>query len=112
MHFDKVMNGILKYLDREVYSKMNDWQEMLARIAVSRVIGNRDQLRETLSANPFIRTFGIVDEGGNVDVDGLMRDIREQIELKGKIEISIPMFGRFAFNASDVDRLHQTIMEG
>lgn len=111
MHFDRVINGILKYLDREVYSKMNDWQEMLARIAVSRVIGNRESLRETLSANSFLRTFNIIDENGNVDVESLMRDIREQIELKGKIEISIPMFGRFAFNASDVDKLHQTIME-
>ena len=112
MDFDRVINGIIKYLDREIYIGMNDWQEMLARIAVSRVIGNKDHLRESLMANPFVRTFGIIDEGGNVDVDGLMRDIKEQMELKGKLEFAIPMFGKFTFSSADVDKLHRTIMEG
>ena len=112
MDFDRVINGLIKYLDREIYIGMNDWQEMLARIAVSRLIGNKDHLRESLMANPFVRTFGIIDEGGNVDVDGLMRDLKEQIDRKGRFEISIPMFGKFSFTSGDVDKLHRTIMEG
>ena len=112
MHFDRVLNGVVKYLDREVYVGMNDWQEMLARIAVSRVVGNRDVLRETIVANPFVKTFGIVDENGDVDVDGLIRDIKEQIERKGKFEVIIPMFGKFIFTSADVDKLYRTITEG
>lgn len=112
MDFDRVINGFIKYLDREIYIGMNDWQEMLARIAVSRLIGNKDHLKESLLANPFVRTFGIIDEKGIVDVDGLMRDLKEQIEYKGKIEIAIPMFGKFTFSSADVDKLHRTIMEG
>jgi hypothetical protein len=112
MDFDRVISGIIKYLDREIYIGMNDWQEMLARIAVSRVIGNKDHLKEMIVSNPFVRTFNIIDEDGIVDVDGLMRDLKEQIAQKGKIEISIPMFGKFVFNSSDVDKLHKTIMEG
>lgn len=112
MDFDRVINGIVKYLDREIYIGMNDWQEMLARIAVSRVIGNKDHLKNSLLSNPFVKTFGIIDEGGNVDVDGLMRDIKGQMELKGKLEFAIPMFGKFTFSSADVDKLHRTIMEG
>ena len=112
MYFDRVVNGIVKYLDREVYVGMNDWQEMLARIAVSRIIGNRDALRNAVVSNPFVKTFGIVDENGDVDVDSLVRDIKEQIERKGKFEVSIPMFGRFAFTSADVDKLYRTITEG
>ena len=33
MNFDRVLNGLMKYMDREIFSSMNDWQEMLARIA-------------------------------------------------------------------------------
>lgn len=112
MHFDRVVNGIIKYIDREIYVGMNDWQEMLARIAVSRVIGNKDHLRDSLIANPFVKTFGIIDGEGNVDVDSLMNDLKEQISQKGKIEIAIPMFGKFTFNSNDVDKLYRTIMEG
>lgn len=112
MHFDRVISGLIKYLDQEIYVGMNDWQEMLARIAVSRVIGNKDTLRTSLMNNPFVKTFAIIDENANVDVDGLIRDLKTQIEQKGKIEIAIPMFGKFTFASEDIDKLHRTIMEG
>ena len=112
MQFERVLNGIVKFLNEEVYVGMNDWQEVLARIAMSRLIGNKDHLRDSLAANPFVRTFGIMDESGDVDVEGLMRDLKQQIEEKGKLEVAVPMFGKFKFTTSDVDKLHRMIMEG
>jgi hypothetical protein len=111
MEFEKVLNGILKYINQEVMVGMNDWQEMLARIAISRMIGDSSKLKETLASNGYVRTFGIMDRDGNVDVDGLMRDIREQIERKGKVSFEIPLMGKFTFRPEDVDRLHEKILE-
>lgn len=111
MDFDKVLRGILKYLDREVYGKMVDWQEMVARIAVSRIIGDEGKLKQSLMNNSFVRTFSIIDDDGNVDVDGLARDLKRQIEAKGKLEFSLPMLGKFSFVTSDVDTLHRYITE-
>ena len=111
MTFEKVLNGIVKYLDSELYTGLNDWQELFARIFVSRVIGNEEVIKNALINNAFIRTFGIVDGDGNVDVDGLMRDIRTQIEKKGKMTITLPMFGKFTFTPEDIDKLHNTIKE-
>ena len=112
MEFEKVLNGILKYINQEVMVGMNDWQEMLARIAISRMIGDSHKLKETLASNGYVRTFGIMDRDGNVDVDGLMHDIREQIERKGKVSFEIPLMGKFTFTPDDVDRLHEKILEG
>jgi hypothetical protein len=112
MEFEKVLNGIIKYLNNEIYSGMNDWQEMLARIAVSRMVGNGDNLKHTLMNNAFIKTFAIMDENGIVDVDSLLNDIKNQISQKEKLTISLPMFGKFTFTAADVDKLYRTIMEG
>ena len=109
MNFDRVLNGIMKYMDREIFSSMNDWQEMLGRIALSRLIGNSEQLKNTVMNNAYLRTFAIVDENGNVDVDGLYHDLKEQMKTKGKIELTLPMFGTFRFTESDVDRLYATI---
>lgn len=111
MDFEKVIRGILKYLDREIYGNMVDWQEMVARIAVSRIIGDEPKLKQSLMNNSFIRTFSIMDENGRVDVDGLMRDLKRQIEAKGKLEFSIPMLGKFSFVTNDVDTLHRYITE-
>ena len=110
--FEKVLDGIAKYIDREIYAGMNDWQEVLARIAVGRVFENREQLKNRLVNSGVIRTFGVISEDGMVDVDGLASDLKKQIEQKGKITVSLPMFGKLTFKAEDVEKLHRTIMEG
>lgn len=112
MEFEKVLNGIMKYLNNEVYRNMNDWQEILARIAVSRVVGNEQNLKTALINNAYVKTFAIMDESGMVDVDGLMRDLKSQLEQKGKVTFSLPMFGTFTFTPEDVEKLHRTIKEG
>lgn len=112
MNLDRVFNGIIKYLDREIFPHMNDWQDMIARIYVSRVMGDPEKLKQTVMGNPFLRTFAIMDGEGNVDIDHLLNDIRAQIEKKGKLELNIPMFGKFNFMPNDVDKLRYYIMEG
>ena len=112
MQFESVINGIMKYMDREIFSAMNDWQEVLARIAVGRIAGDPQKLKQTLMDNTFVRTFAIIDSNGLVDVQSLMDDLRRQIVAKGKVDVSVPMFGKFSFTESDVDKLHRTIMEG
>ena len=111
MSFERVINGINRYINSEIYSTMNDWQEIIARIAVSRMIGNTEQLKHNLTSNGFIRTFAILDENGNVDVEGLARDIRSQIESKGKMTISLPLMPSLTFKPEDVDVLYRYIME-
>ena len=85
---------------------------MLARIAVSRVTADPAKLKSTMMANPFIRTFAIIDGEGNVDIEHLLNDVKVQIEKKGKLELNIPMFGKFNFMPEDVEKLRYYIMEG
>lgn len=110
--FEKVLDGAARFIDRELYTGMNDWQEVFARIVVSRVFENREQLKTKLVNSGVIRTFGVIDEDGMVDVDGLAADLKKQIEQKGKITVSLPMFGKLTFKAADVDSLYKMIMEG
>lgn len=107
--FDKVIEGISRYLDGEIYSNMNDLQEIVARIAVGRVIENQDHIKSTLMNNGIIRTFGVIDTDGLVDIDSLTKELKREIERKGKLTISIPMFGKMTFNSNDVDVLRQYI---
>lgn len=113
MEFDKVVNGILKYLNKNIYPGLNDWQTLLARTAVARVVRNVSQLKGKLLSNEYLRTFAVIDSDGNVDVDGLTDDLKMQIKNcpEQKVTIAIPLFGKFSFTEADIDELCKLIKE-
>lgn len=111
MTYEAVIQGIINYLNKEILSTMADWQAMLARIAISRVLTAKDGLKASLTGNAFLQSMGIVSVDGMVDVDGLVRDLKEQISLAGKLEIELPVFGKYVFSPDDVDTLHRYIKE-
>ena len=111
MTYESVVQGIVNYLNKEILSTMADWQAMLARIAISRVLTVKDGFKAAVTQNTFIQSMGIVSVDGMVDVDGLARDLKEQISLAGKLEINLPVFGKYVFSPDDVDILCKYIKE-
>ena len=109
MEFEKVLDGIVKYVSREIIVNMNPLQEVAARLIVARVIGNAEAIKTMLSTNSFARAFAISDANGNIDVDGLACDLKKVILGKGCVEFEIPLFGKFKFVESDVDTLRSYI---
>lgn len=111
MTYEAVIQGIINYLNKEILSTMADWQAMLARIAISRVLTVKDGFKASVTGNAFLQSMGVVSVDGMIDVDGLMRDLKEQIGLVGKLEIEIPVFGKYGFTPEDVDTLYKYIKE-
>jgi hypothetical protein len=112
VEFNRVIDGLSRYLNNNFYSNLNDWQEIVARLAVGRIIGNPEALKQSLAANPFVRTFAIFDSEGNVELEPLMRDLRKEIEKKGKMTVDIPLFGKISFTGEDVTELYREITGG
>lgn len=109
MDFNAVLNGVVKFVDREIIGNMNAWQELIARVAIARVVNNSEAIKKMLSDNAFARTFAISDEKGDIDVDGLVCDLKRAISQKGFVEIDVPLFGKFKFVEKDVDTLYSYI---
>lgn len=109
--FNRVLNGASAFIEKNIMPGMNDWQEIAARIALGRVFDNRDALKAYLVNNGYIRTFAMIDDEGNVDIDRLASDLKREIEKKGKIEVNLKIFGKMKFDASDVDTLHRMITQ-
>ena len=112
VEFNRVIDGLARYMNYYVFAKMNDWQELIARVAVGRLIGNPEMLKQNLMSNVIIKTFAVMDSEGNVDLEPLMRDLKREIERKGKLTVDIPMFGKMSFEASDIDEIYREITGG
>lgn len=110
--FERVMDGIIKYIDAEIIGGMNEWQELVARMAIGRIAENSDTVKSAILGNGIVRTFGVVDSNGMIDIDGLARDLKREIARKGKLTVKIPMFGSMTFKPEDIDKIHYMITGG
>lgn len=107
--FNRVIDGISRYLDAEVFAGMNQWQDFLARVVVGRIIGNEDALREKIVGNGFLRTFGVIDSEGMVDVKSLVCDVKRELARRGQVSFDVPLVGKLTFTPSDADVLYRHI---
>lgn len=107
--FNRVVDGLSRYIDTEIYSGMNELQEFAARVLVGRVIGNESAFKQKLTENVFVQMLGIVDEDGMVDVDSLAKDVKRELMRKKELTISIPLFGKMTFKPNDVDTIYKHI---
>lgn len=107
--FEAVLDGIARFMDKEIYSGMNDWQEVIARLAVGQIFNNREAIKSMIVNNGFIRTFGIIDENGDIDIERLATDLKAEMQRKKEVKISVKWFGEFKFLPSDVDTLYEMI---
>lgn len=107
--FEKVVDGINRFIEKEIYSNLNDAQEIMVRLIVGRLNSNADGIKEMLMTNGFAKTLCLVDSEGSVEIDQLLQEIRREIERKGCIEFSIPLIGKIKFVATDVDVLKDLI---
>ena len=108
--FETVVDGINRYIDREIYKNLNGLQQFVARLVVGRVNDNAESIKNVLMNNGIAKTLCIIDSDGMVDVDLLLADIRREIERQGSLQVDIPMIGKLTFHADDVDALHNEIM--
>lgn len=109
MDFDRVINGIIRYFDKEIFPRMNNWQETIARLFVSRISRNANAIKTMFTTNPFLKTMSIIDGNGNVDVHGIATDLKNMIAQKGSLDIEIPLMGKYSFKPHDVNVIYQTI---
>lgn len=112
VQFEKVLDGAVKFIDTEIISGMTEWQELIARMAIGRVVNNGDAVKNAVVNNGIVRTFGVVDSEGMIDIDSLAADLKREIGKKGKLTVKIPMFGALTFKPEDVDKIYNLIAGG
>ena len=111
MNFEKVLNGIIRYIERQIYPNLADWQEIVAGTAIDTLYASRAELYKLISDNHIYKMMLGMDSDGNIDVDSLAKKIKSKIEKKGKVEVSLPMKIKLTFTPDDVDNILAVIKE-
>ena len=110
VEFEKVLKGLEKYICNEMYKNLTDWQIFIADIAVGKIVNRGEALKQVLKNNTIIQMLDVMDEDGNVDVEGLLKEIKHKMEEVGHLSFTLPIFGKYKFSPSDIAVLHKYIM--
>lgn len=106
--FENVELGIAEYLDKELLSQYpnNSYHRVLIGMGLSLVLKQKlNDIRELLQ-NDTVKSVGIVDADGNIDVDLLRDTLKEQMTNEG-IRYENKFIGAITFTKEDVDVLYK-----
>lgn len=108
--FDKVQKGVAAYLDAEVMPafKNDGWKRVLVGTAIGMALNKSANYIPVLQENAMVKTLGLIDEQGNVDVESVVPVLKDQLS-KEPMVVTIPMLGDLTFGPADVDRLYEYI---
>lgn len=105
MEFSKVVNTIMKYLERQMVPGMTELQEF-AFYALWESVNDESAIwQELLTSNPVLRAVVAIDKEGNVDVEKLISRARKALERKGKVNVDVPCYGAICFTPADIEEI-------
>ena len=108
--YDKVMNGIAKYIDNEIVDKIPGWKKWLVGSGIGMMLSNSNNIFEQVKNNEFVKLLNIIDDYDNIDVENIYKELKKQAQ-KGSIDVDLPMIGSFRLNDQDVDKLYRFIVD-
>jgi hypothetical protein len=106
--YNKVMNGIAKYIDIEIVDKITGWKKWVIGGGVSIALSNMSNVFNELKNNEMIKLLNIIDKDDKIDVDKIYKEMKKQAK-KGAVTFDVPMLGGLTLNEQDVDKVYEFI---
>lgn len=111
VHYSKVVNGLMSYVDNEIVSKMSGSLKGWGIGIAAGVIGSRaDKAFTALRDNAALTALGLID-GEMVDIEAVYREAL-RVSQRSSATVNIPMIGAVTFGSGDVESLYRYIIGG
>lgn len=111
VHYSKVVNGLMSYVDNEIVAKMNGSLKGWGVGIVAGLLGRKaDQVFSALRNNPISASLGLID-GEMVDVDAVYSEALRMAQ-RGSATVNVPVLGAITFTTADVESLYRYIIGG
>lgn len=109
VHYTKVINGIVSFIEQDMISKMNGTMKAWALgTAVALAVKKAPEVFEKLRGNAMVQALGLID-GEMVDIDSIYAELLNQAQ-KYSATIDFPIIGPVTYSSSDVEALYRLIM--
>lgn len=111
VHYSKVINGLMAYVDNEIVSKMAGSLKGWGIGIAAGLVGRRaEQIYSALRDNAALASLGLID-GEMVDIEAIYAEAL-RMARKGTATVNIPMIGAVTFSAADIESLYRYIIGG
>lgn len=107
---DKIQRGLAKYLDAELFPKMQGKDRWIMTSAATLYLAKLPDIIKTFAENPAVKILGIISEDGNIDLDSLIASIRPAAK-QAPLQITIPFGGTLSFSEADIDIITRYIAQ-
>lgn len=108
-NYEKVVNGLTKYIDTEIVNKVPGWKRWILGSGIGIMMSNATNIFDQLKKNDFIKLLDLIDSNNNINVEIIYKELKKQAQ-KGSVNIELPMIGSFVLNEQDVDKLYNIII--
>lgn len=124
IEFNRVIDGLLRYINKNIFPKMMPEQKAIVRTVLGMGLEKIENIKPLLIENPFIKTFGIINSNGEVDVDFVLKHLKKGIEEEGKVIVKMPLIkipfigeinllgNSITFTSTDIDDIYREITGG
>ena len=106
---EEIINGIMKYADREVIPKLGTGGKWIVGSIVAMAGTKINDIAKGLSTNPYAKALGAVNEDGLFDVDKVIESLQNSANRYGNLSLNVPMLGTMTFTAEDVNKVGKYI---
>jgi hypothetical protein len=106
--YNKVINGIAKYIDYEIVEKISGWKKWVVGSGVGIALSNTAGVFNQLKNNDFVKMLNIIDKDDRINVDKIYKELKKQAK-KSSVTFDVPMIGPITLNEQDVDKIYEFI---
>ena len=109
VHYSKIVNGLIAYIDQDMVQKMNgSWKAWAVGTVAALIARRADAVFRELRDNKVVQVLGIID-GEMVDIDSIYAELLKQAQTRSAT-INMPLMGSVTYSSQDVEALYRLIV--
>lgn len=106
--YNKVINGIAKYIDYEIVEKISGWKKWVVGSGIGIALSNTTGIFNQIKNNEFVKMLNVIDKDDRINVDKIYKEMKKQAK-KSSVTFDVPMLGPITLNEQDVDKIYDFI---
>lgn len=102
---DQVRRGIERYIDAEILPQLTGFKRYATAVYIELALNQAEETLIGFVHRPAIEMLGLMDGDDRIDIDRIRTVAGNRMASEGRVEVDIPVLGKFVFNTGDIEKL-------